>query len=62
MLEFLFNKVADVKACNFISCFPASIAKFLRTAYHTPLVAASDGKAYQVKKHETCSLIPKTVF
>ena len=49
MLESLFNKVA--KACNFIKkrlqhkCFPANIAKFLKTAflYRTLLVAVSVG-------------------
>ena len=38
MLEFLFNKIAGLKACNFIKkrlqhrLFPVNIAKFLRTA------------------------------
>ena len=38
VLKSLFNKVAGLKACNFIKkrlqrrCFPANIAKFLRTA------------------------------
>ena len=37
VLESLFNKVAGLKACNFIKnrlqrrCFPAKLAKFLRT-------------------------------
>ena len=39
MVEFLFNKVAALKACNFIKkklqhkCFLVNIAKFLRTPY-----------------------------
>ena len=39
MLESLFNKVAGLKACNFIkkrlkhSCFPVNIEKILRTAF-----------------------------
>ena len=39
MLEFLFNKVTDVKGCSFIKqrlqqrCFHVNIAKFLRTAF-----------------------------
>ena len=38
MLESIFNKVADLQACNVIkkclqhSCFPVNIAKFLRTS------------------------------
>ena len=38
-LESLYDKVADLKACNFIkkrlphSCFPVNIAKFLKTAF-----------------------------
>ena len=38
VLESLFNKVASLKACNFIKkrlqhrCFPVNIARFLRTA------------------------------
>ena len=41
VLESLFNKVGDLKACNFVkkshqqSCFPVNIAKFLRTAFFT---------------------------
>ena len=41
VLEFLFNKVAGPKACNFIKnffhhrYFPMKFAKFLRTAYFT---------------------------
>ena len=41
MLESLFNKVAGLKACNFIKkrlqhrCFPVNIAKFLRTSFFT---------------------------
>ena len=41
MLESLFNKVAGLKACNFIkerlkhSCFPVNNAKFLRTHFFT---------------------------
>ena len=37
MLEFLFDKVADLQTCNYIKerlqhrCFPARFAKFLRT-------------------------------
>ena len=44
VLEFLFKKVADLMACNFIKkrpqhrCFPANIVKF----YRTPLVTVSD--------------------
>ena len=48
MLESLFNKVADLKARNFIKkrlehrYFPVNIEKFLRTIfYRTPPVAAS---------------------
>ena len=49
VLEFLFNKVADLKACNFIKkrlqyrCLPVNIAKLLKTAfvYRTSPVAAS---------------------
>ena len=39
MLEYLFNKVAGLKVSNFIKtglqhrCFPANIAKFLRTPF-----------------------------
>ena len=39
VLEYLFNKAAGLKSCNFIqkrfqhSCFPVNIAKFLRTAF-----------------------------
>ena len=39
MLKFLFNKVAGLKACNFIKkrpqqkCFPVNITKVLRTAF-----------------------------
>ena len=39
MLESLFNKVANLKACSFIKkrlqhrCFPVNIAKFLRIAF-----------------------------
>ena len=39
VLESIFNKVADLQACNFIKmklrewCFPVNIAKFLRTAF-----------------------------
>ena len=47
MLEFLFNKVADLKACNIIkkrlqrSYFPVKFAKFLRTLFNrTSAVAA----------------------
>ena len=35
MLEFLFHKVADLKACNFIKKRLQHIAKFLRTAFYT---------------------------
>ena len=49
MVEFLFNKVAALKARNFIKkrlqhrCFPVNIAKFLRTPffYRTPFVSVS---------------------
>ena len=52
VLESLFNKVAGLKAWNFIkkslqhSCFPANIEKLLRTAffYKTNPVAASKKK------------------
>ena len=39
MLESLFNKIADLKACNFIKkrlqygCFPVYIVQFLGTTY-----------------------------
>ena len=39
VLEYLFNKVASLKACNFIKkiiqlrCFPVKFAKFLRTSF-----------------------------
>ena len=39
VLEPLFNKVAGLQACNFIKkrlqhkCFPANVAKILRTAF-----------------------------
>ena len=47
----LFNKVAGLKACNFIKkrlqhrCFPVKFAKFFRTSffYRKSLVAASLG-------------------
>ena len=49
MLESLFNKVAGLKACNFIekrlqhSFFPVKFTKFLRTYFFTKhLVAASE--------------------
>ena len=48
VLEPLFNKVADLKACNCINkrlqhrCFFVNIAKFSRTAFLSPLVAASE--------------------
>ena len=41
MLEFLFNKVAGLKACNFIKnrlqhrCFPIKFTNFLRTPFFT---------------------------
>ena len=41
VLESLFNKVVELKDCNFLkkrlkhSCFPVHIAKFLRTAFFT---------------------------
>ena len=48
-MQSVLNKVADLKACDFIEkrsqgrCFLVNIAKFLRTAfYRTPLVAASE--------------------
>ena len=48
VLEPIFNKVVDLKACNFIkkrlqhSCFPVEYAIFLGTFfYRTPPVAAS---------------------
>ena len=49
-MKSLSNKVAVLKACNFIkkrfqhTCFPENIAKFLRTHlfYRTPPVSASD--------------------
>ena len=48
MLKSLFDKVAVLKAYNFIKkrlllrCFPMNIAKFLRTAFYgKPLMAAS---------------------
>ena len=54
MLESLFNKVADLKAYNFIKkrfqhrCFPVTIAKFLKAFfYRTPLVAASACKQFR---------------
>ena len=54
VLESLFNKVAGLKACNFIkkrlqySCFPVNIAKMLRKAffYRAPSVAASKYSNY----------------
>ena len=48
MLEFLFNKDAGPKACNFIKrlqymCFPMKFANFLRKLfYRTTSVAASE--------------------
>ena len=53
--ESIFNKVAGLKACNFIKkrlehrCFPVTIAKFLKIAflYITPLAATSEGIAQQ---------------
>ena len=50
MLESLFDKATDLKACNFIKkkfqhrCFPVKCAKFVRTPffYRTSPVAASD--------------------
>ena len=54
MLEFLFNKVAGPKACNFIKnrlqqrCFPMKFANFLRTPFNrTNLVAASENNEQQ---------------
>ena len=51
MFEYLFNKVAGAKTCNFIKkrlqhrCFPVKIAKFLITLfYRTAAVAASRKK------------------
>ena len=49
VLKSLFNKVAALKACNFIKkrlqhkCFPVNIAKFFKNSlfYRKPLVAAS---------------------
>ena len=48
-MQSVVNKVADLKASDFIEkrsqsrCFLVNIAKFLRTAfYRTPLVAASE--------------------
>ena len=41
MLESLFNKVEDLKTCNFIKkrlqhrCFPVKFCKFLRTFFFT---------------------------
>ena len=41
VVEFLFNKVATLKGCNFVkkklrhTCFPVNIAKFLRTSFFT---------------------------
>ena len=41
VLEYLFNKIASLKVCNFIQktlqhrCFPVNIAKYLRTAFFT---------------------------
>ena len=50
MLESLFNKVASLKASNFIKkrlqdrCFPEKFTKFLKRSffYRTPPVAASE--------------------
>ena len=50
VLESLFDKATDLKACNFIKkkfqhrCFPVKCAKFVRTPffYRTSPVAASD--------------------
>ena len=48
VLEYLFNKIASLKVCNFIQktlqhrCFPVNIAKYLRTAFFyrtSPVVA-----------------------
>ena len=55
VLESLFNRVADLKACHFIKkrlphrCFHVNIAKFLRTGFLTekPLVATSRLKLIQ---------------
>ena len=41
VLEYLFNKIASLKVCNFIQktllhrCFPVNIVKYLRTAFFT---------------------------
>ena len=52
-----FNKIAVLKACNFIKkklqhrCFPVNIAKFLRTAfYRTPLLAPAKLSLLNPKK------------
>ena len=55
VLEYLFNKVAGLKACNFIkkrlqhSFFPVNIVKMLRKAffYRIPPVAASKCSNYR---------------
>ena len=51
VLDSLFNKVAGLKACNFMKkrlrhrCFAVNIAKYLRTAFlKTSLVAISSLK------------------
>ena len=54
----LFNKVAGLKACNFIKkrlqhgCFPLNIATFLKISffYRTPLVAADGCSASVLKR------------
>ena len=56
VLDFLFNKVAVLKAYNFIKkrlqhrCFPVNIAKILRTAFfkRTPLVAATWKRCFKI--------------
>ena len=61
MLESLFNKVTDLRACNFVKqrrFFPVNIPKFLRTffVYRTPLGAAfvkrdiKNKKTYALRK------------
>ena len=67
VLEFLYNKVAGSKACNFNKnrlqhrCFPMRFANFT-SFYRTPLVTASEKNEQQQLFEGFCQQLLKTIF
>ena len=54
MLEFLFNKIAGLWACNFIlkrllqhRCFSVNIPKYLRAAFHRKLLTTFESSGFR---------------